>query len=156
MVAGATNGTHTYIYRDPETVLKQHAGSNTLLPAIVLNLTHPESVQFSDSDQFLAVQSGHHFAVYDADSDRRFYYDIPLPILAGQRATWMDGNRLTLVSNNKVIVFDYDGLNRQTLVASNVHFMPYFSGDYKKLYTFTTSLTVPGRAAIIRTDLVAK
>ena len=157
MVATASNEGRTYIYRDPENSLRAQTNSNaTLLPAITLAINNPEFLSFSDSARFIAVQSGAHFAVYDAESDRRFYYDITPGVEAGHQATWMDSNRLTVINKDKVQVFDFDGTNEQTLIAANPNFPPFFDRDYKWLYTFAPSITVNGRAAITRTDLIVK
>ncbi len=156
MVASAVSENRTYIYRDPETILKRQSSSPTLLPAIVLTTSQPEFLAFSDSSRFVAVQSGSHFAVYDADSDRRYYYDLTPALEAGRKATWMDGNRLTVASDAKTLVFDFDGTNQQTLVATDPNFPPIFDPDFKWLYNFAPSITVSGRAAITRTDLVLK
>ncbi len=156
MVATATSANRTYIYRDPETALKRQTLKTTLLPAIVLTISKPEFLSFSDSARFVSVQSGTHFAVYDTDSDRRYYYDMAPALEAGHQAMWMDGNRLTAVSGAKATVFDFDGTNRQTLVPADANLPLIFDKDYKWLYTLAPSITVPGRAAITRTDLVIK
>ncbi len=84
------------------------------------------------------------------------HYDVSPGLETGHKAAWMDGNRLSSVSDGKAVVFDFDGTNKQTLVAADPAFPPLFNPDFKWLYTFAPSLTVPGRAAITRTDLVAK
>lgn len=155
-VASVENENRTYIYRDPETALKQRTDSNELLPAIVLNIVQPQYISFSDTAQFIAAQSGKHMAVYDTKNDRRHYYDLTFPLDSSSEAKWMDGNRLTVQSQAKAMVFDFDGSNTQTLVNNDPNFQPYFDRDYKWLYAIAPSVTVPGRPAVTRTDLVVK
>ncbi len=155
MVASSAEEGHTYIYRDPEAALKGNP-SNTLLPAIVLTLPNPQFLSFSDSARFIAVQAGSRFAVYDAESDRRFYYDLGMPLPSTPRASWMDGSRLTSTSNGKVIAFDFDGTNQQVLSAADASLPAFFDRDYKWLYSLGPSLTVSGKAALTRTELVVK
>jgi len=156
MAAGVASENRAYVYRDPENILKQQPTNTGLLPAIVLNISKPTFLSASDSERFIAAQSGSQFAVYDTESDRRYYYDISPTIAAGQAATWLDGNHLSVVSGNKAVVFDFDGINKQTLVTANPNFRLMFSPDFKWLYAFGPSITVPGRAAITRTDLIVK
>lgn len=156
MVAAAQSENRVYIYRDPEAALKQRGSKNALLPAIVLTIDKPAAVAFSENARFVSVQNGSHFAVYDAATDRRYYYGLTLPIDNNHQATWMDGNRLTLISQARVLVFDFDGTNQQILAAADPAFRPFFDRDYKWLYTLGPSLTVAGRFAMTRSDLVAK
>ena len=90
------------------------------------------------------------------EKNRRFYYDIKLPIDTGRQVKWMDGYRLATVANGKSFVFDYDGVNLQELsvaiAASNV----FFDGDYAGLYNIAPSVTVPSRFAVTRTELTVK
>jgi hypothetical protein len=51
-------------------------------------------------------------------------------------AAWMDGHHLTYVSHGKLIMFDFDRANRQTLVAAQPNYIPFFAPDYKFVYTF--------------------
>lgn len=157
MVASVPSEGRTYIYRDPENILKSGQVKNpVLLPAIVLAINKPEYLSFSESARFVAVQSGSHFAVYDAESDRRYYYDVEPALEKGRQANWMDGNRLSTATDGKALVFDFDGTNKQTLVAAQPSMPLFFDKDYKWLYTLAPSITVSGRAAITRTDLVIK
>jgi hypothetical protein len=64
-----------------------------------------------------------------------YRYESPLAIAGTQQAKWMDGHRLTAVTDGKVQVFDFDGTNLQTLVASRPEFTPYFDRDYQYIYT---------------------
>lgn len=156
MVASAQNDNRTYVYRDPETVLKRNAGSQTLLPAIVLFINQPSYLSVSKTNHFMAVQSGKHFAIYDADSDRRFYYDLPFAVSNDNQAKWLDDSHLTIVTGSKATIFDYDGSNQQILVNATAGLPTVIDPDYRWLYAFGPSLTVKGRAAITRTNLTVR
>ncbi len=156
MAAAAQGEGRTYIYRDPEATLKQKTVSTSLLPAIVLNITHPLFLSISDTSQFIAVQSVGHFAVYDAESDRRFYYDLNSPVTDDSHAVWMDNSHLNTVSQGKILAFDFDGTNQQLLATSDQKFTAYLDHDSKWLYALGPSITVPGKAALTRTELVIK
>lgn len=154
IVAGAVKEKKIYVLRDPVKVL-QRSATPKLVPAAILRLDNAENVSFSTNARFIASQAGSRFAVYDAETDEIHRYDTTLDLLPGIKANWMDGHRMTLISKEKVEVFDFDGTNRQTLSPSYSNTAPYFDRDYKWLYTLTNS-SVNGRAALLRTDLTVK
>jgi hypothetical protein len=49
----------------------------------------------------------------------------------------MDGNRLWYVSSGKVVVHDYDNLNRQTLQDALPQYGVYFAPNYLRGYSLT-------------------
>jgi len=156
MVVAPSNEGHAYIYKNPQNVLKDSDPKTVLIPFTVLKIDNPQFVSFSEIARFIAVQSGPKFAVYDIETDRRYYYDSKLAFAPGQQATWMDGHRLLAVLGGKTVVFDYDGINMQTLAASYQGFLPFFDRDYYELYDVAPSVTDPAKAAVIRTDLKVK
>jgi hypothetical protein len=66
---------------------------------------------------------------------RAYRYDTELDFKPGQKAVWMDGHRLTGVIGDDVVVFDFDGINKQVLTSSVPGLLPYFSANYENLYT---------------------
>lgn len=156
MVMAPSNEGHAYIYKNPQDILKKADSKMVLVPFTVLKIDDPQFVSFSDNARFIAVQSGSKFAVYDIETDRRYYYDSKLAFAPGQQATWMDGHRLLAVIGGKNIVYDYDGINMQTLSASYDGFLPFFDRDYVELYNVAPSVTNPAQASVIRTELKAK
>jgi hypothetical protein len=46
----------------------------------------------------------------------------------------MDGNRLMYVSGGKVVVFDYDHRNLQTLQDASAAYVPFFAPNYSYSY----------------------
>jgi len=68
-------------------------------------------------------------------------------------ASWMDGNRLNYVSGGKLLVFDYDYTNNQTLIAANPTYLPFFAPDYQHMYTLAAG-TVAGQISLTQTALL--
>lgn len=120
-----------------------------------LRVPNPSHVSFSANAQYIALQGGSAFHVYDIDREFAYRYDVQSPLDQPQKfATWMDGDRLTYASNGKQIVFDYDSVNKRTLVPSSATYAAAFDRDYKYLYTFApkgeTGLSL--QATPLRTD----
>ncbi len=133
VVAGAKKDDNTYVYRDPVKAFLRKK-TDTELTTRTLRLKNVNQVSFSESSQFIAAQSGQNFDVYDADQDRQYHYKITDKIDPGSQVSWMDGHRLAFVSKNKLAVFDFDGINKQTLVSSGSQFPAMFNPDYSQLF----------------------
>ncbi|MDB5164159.1 MAG: hypothetical protein JWS12_777 [Candidatus Saccharibacteria bacterium] len=155
VAAGATSEGRTYIFKNPLDALKQHP-PETLAPISILRLDNPLSLSFSNNTRFIMVQSGNKFSVYDADDDRRFSYQLKFPVDDTAKAVWMDGHRLMLTHEGKTYVWDFDGVNQQSLSASSLAEGAFFDRDYLKLFNVAPSVAVPGRYALTQTDLKAK
>lgn len=151
-VIGATNEGRVSIYRNPMTRSKNTPNG---LPQAhtVLIMQDPQQVAFSANARFILTQSGNKFAVYDAETNRRFYYDINLEIPKEIKATWMDGHRILVNANNKVYVFDFDGINQHELVTILPDTLPFFDRDYNRLYTLAPATTVADKTALSYTPL---
>ncbi len=154
VAAGASVEQKVSIYIDPFDELKKENASQ--LPAsVLLRLNAPvQYMAFSANTRLLEIQSGSSFAVYDAENKRQFRYDTKLNLPLEYQATWMDGHRLTAISDGKLRVFDFDGTNMQTLMNSTPAFTPFFDRDYRKLYTVSPSATVKNKTALLFTDLI--
>lgn len=151
IVAGAPTEHKVYVYKDPLPVLK-HQTNVPLVPATVLRVnTVPTDVSFSANARFVAVQGGQDFAVYDAEADRTYRYHQDLAFAPDDHARWMDGHRLYAVIGGKLTVFDYDGINQQTLTPNLPGMLPFFDRDYKLLYNIAPSSGTA--AALTRTPL---
>lgn len=152
VTVGTVKAGRIYIYRDP--MVQKTTNSNALPSSITtLNMTQPSQVLFSANTRFIMTQSGSKFAVYDAEEGRRYYYTSDLALPAELKATWMDGHRLVINHDNKVTVFDYDGINKQSLVPILPGTLPYFDRDYTRLFTIAPSVDDVTKTALTRTDL---
>lgn len=134
VAVGAASENHVYVYRDPFEQLQKDPTQN-LVPVDVVKLTAPNYVAFSDNSQFIMVESGQDFAVYDAENERSHVYRIGKPLDApATHATWMDGFRMRMVSGGQMTIFDYDGTNVQSLGATQPAYLPLFDSSYQTLY----------------------
>lgn len=152
-VVGATKEQRLYIFKNPVAAIKRNSAGRPIPVAVLRTANAPEFVSFSANARFIASQSGNELSVYDAETDRQHRYDIQLGLPAGQKLTWMDGHRLTAVTGDKTVVFDYDGTNKQTLNNAINGLQPMFDRDYEALFTLSPSVAVTGRPALTRTEL---
>lgn len=137
VAVGAQNENKVYVYKDPMTALKD-APLNIVVPVQILKVNSPTYAVFSDNARFVVAENADHFAVYDAEIDKGYAYQIKTSVDAPQaHATWMDGYHLDLVSGGRVQVFDFDGANAQTLSSANPSYAPLFNGNYTFMYTMT-------------------
>jgi hypothetical protein len=153
VIVGATSENIVYVYRDP---IGQLGSSSVKLPVAIraIKISAPTHVSFSPTAQYVVAEGGSHFGVYDIFLKRTYVYTHPLPLDAPQtHAQWMDGNRLTYVSGGKLVVFDYDRRNQQTLMPANAGAGPFFSADYKYVYAFAPG-TAGAAAQLTQTALL--
>jgi len=155
MVIAAQSGNRAYLYKDAVDEVKRDPGALPA-PMLALNVSAPEHVSFSANARFIAVQGGSRFGIYDAEFNRVHRYDIQLPAAEQQRARWMDGHRLTLENEGKLIVFDFDNANRQSLVSMQPGSRAFFNRDYTALYTVSPAAGNKDKSAILRTELKLK
>lgn len=149
--SAATDG-KVYIYKNPIATLKDK--SKSLSPMVLMKLDGAQYLSFSGNARFISVQAGSHFAVYDLETEQQYKYDTKISVPEKYEAKWMDGHRLMLVgTDNKMTVFDYDGLNPQQLVATNNVFVPMFDRDYNRLYTVSPTKADSTKQGLIWTDL---
>ncbi len=155
VAVGSNNDNKVYIYQDP---VGQIATFPTLLPVPlwVLDVDQPNYLNFSDNAQFIMTENGDSYGVYDLQNDLGYLYtDKNEPLDAPQlHATWMDGDRLSYVSDSKLIVQDYDNKNMQTLVSASPLYLPFFSTNYD--YLFTLTLNSAGQYELNQTALLTK
>jgi len=151
-VIAQKNTNEVFIYKDALKKIKQNS-SVVPSPAIMLKVDKVSYVSFSTNARFIMAQSGSHIAIFDAETSRRYYYDLTDSVAPDVQATWMDGHRIVLVNNGQTTVFDFDGINKQTLAPSAGGFNPYFTGDYLGLYNIAPSVQVPGKFALTKTEL---
>ena len=153
VAAGDSAENKAYIYKDPVAQLNT-APSHAVVPIQVLHVINPDYLSFSANTQFIVTEHGAQFGVYDIQNKNGYNYTSPMPLDAPQlHATWMDGNRLTYVSGGKLIVFDYDDANLQTLVPLDAGYLPFFSSDYHYLYGMAPDTS--GQLEVSQTPLLA-
>ena len=152
MVAGASAEKKAYVYKNPFEILNKTSGNRIPIPESVLKTDAVgQYVSFSTNTRFISLQSGSQFAVYDVEMERLYRYDTKLKLTGGEKARWMDGHRLSVTSEGKLVVFEYDGINAQKLVDMSGSHLPYFDRDYDRFFTISPSPIVPNRISMIMT-----
>lgn len=153
VAAGGSAEGRVYVYKDPQSVIKQ-SNAKTAIPVSVLRVDNPAWLEFSANTQFIALQGGQNFAVYDAENDQDYRYTITEPIdQTNPAVSWMDGHRILAVSQGKMLVFDYDGINVQSLAGNIPGVTPFFDRDYKLMYNLGPGISNPSQFSLSKTDL---
>lgn len=148
---GSPLESNVYIYMNPAQKL-QRDGTQPLVPVEILKLVAPNYIEFSASSQHLMAQNGQNIAVFDAENESSYVYQLDRPIDPPQaNITWMDGNHLRFVSGGNTTILDYDGSNVQTLAPASAQFLPFFDTVYQNAY----NLVPLGGAAEGRMQLTA-
>jgi hypothetical protein len=153
VAVGDNTDSRVYIYKDPAGQLAAQP-KQAAVPVQVLHVPQPNYLSFSDNAQFIVASNGNRFGVYDIENDMGRNYtisaglDVPQP-----HATWMDGDRLTMVSGGKLLVFDYDGTNLQTLMPASSSYQAAFAPDYKTVYSLAPAAA--GQFDLTQTFLLA-
>jgi hypothetical protein len=155
VAAGASIDNRVYVYKDPQDTIKTTDIKVLTLPYTALRVANPDWLEFSANTQFLTLEGGSQFATYDFENQRTYKYDLNLPLdAAAPHASWMDGDRLIINSQGKMVVVDYDGTNLQTLYANQAGLVPAFDRQYRLLYTVVPSSAADGSFTLDRTNLV--
>jgi hypothetical protein len=153
VAAGDSADNKVYIFKDPAGQLAEQP-DHVVVPAQVLHVLQPNYVSFSDNAQFIVASGGNHFGVYDIENETGYSYSVPAGLDAPQiHASWMDGDRLAMVSGGKVLVFDYDGTNQQPLMTASSLYVPAFAPDYKTVYALAPAATA-GQFELTQTFLL--
>jgi hypothetical protein len=136
VAAGSSVENKVYVYRNPLDTLRDKSNP-PLVPVQILKLTAPNYISFSANARFVMAENGDQFAVYDAENEKGYAYQLKTPLDAGVgHANWMDGFRLDVVSGGKLVVFDFDGANQRPLMAMNPAYKPFFDRNYRLVYAF--------------------
>ncbi len=153
VAAGASAGDKVYIYKDPVGQLSRDP-KQAVVPIQVLHVVQPNYLSFSSNAQFIMAESGTRFGVYDIENKTGYNYTRTAEIDSPQaHASWMDGHRLAYVSQGKLTVFDYDNTNRQTLVAADSGYLPFFTPNYKFVMLLAPAATA-GQVTLTQTSLL--
>ena len=154
VAVAASNDSSVYVYKNPQT---QPATSPDAYPDPWrrLDITDPSYLSFSSNTQFLMAESGQNFVVYDFENLLQYRYTASQPLDQPQtHATWMDGDRLMYISGGKLVVFDYDYRNAQTLMPALPAYTPLFDPNYSHVYALAPSAKTAGGTALTGTWLL--
>jgi len=134
VVAGSKKDDEVYVYRNPVQAIERREASPEFTTR-TLRINGTDKVAFSANSRFIAAQNDDRFVVYDAEQDRQYRYDTPVEFDNNVPAEWMDGHRLVGISDAAIVVFDFDGINVQTLSPGLSGFGPFFDADYEFLFS---------------------
>ncbi len=124
------------IYKDP---LKKPILAKQL-PLVKVTFEKPTSLTFSDSSQFVMIQSGSNFKVYDLEDLMQYQSQLPFTLAAGSTLTWIDSHHIQATAENGTShLLEYDGQNQQALVSTKTGTKIYFSNNYENMYSFLDS-----------------
>lgn len=152
VVVGAGSEDKVYIYKNPMSQLD--SGKSVLVPVYILRVPAASYVSFSPNARFIVAENGTQFGVYDAEYPGGYVYDTKLPVDAPQpHANWMDGNHLDYVSGGKLVMFDFDEGNLQTLMPAAPNYVPFFSPDYKFVDVIAAPTAQDVKAELTSTSL---
>jgi hypothetical protein len=153
VAVGAASEDEIFIYDDPVGQLS-NTPNHAPVPVQVMRIMNPNYLSFSTNAQFIMAENGQQFSVYDIENARGYAYTTEQSLDAPQtNAVWMDGDRLTYVSGGKVVVFDYDHTNVQTLMADNPNYTPSFAPDYSKVFTLAPTTSSATTTDLMQTSL---
>jgi len=154
VAVGSSVDNKVYVFRNPQAVRKTGKIQN-LVPVQVLRVTAPNYLAFSSNTRFVMIENATSFAIFDAETDKNYTYATSQPLDAPQsHAVWMDGHRVSYVSGGKLVIFDYDNINMQTLSAASPNFLPFFDRDYRNLYSITPPTSATGQSILTQTNLL--
>lgn len=134
----ATGEKGAYLYRNP---FAQTVTSGGELPQAwrFLRIDQPGTLKFSDTARFLLLANGQSCTVYDAELIAVRRYSVANSLDAPQQSvSWLDGYRLTYISDGTVNVLDYDNQNAVKLQTALASYPVFFSNDNKYMFTFSS------------------
>jgi len=138
VAVGSNTDNRVYVYQDPVSQISNTPGQLPY-PVWVMHVPNPNYLSFSQNAQYIITESNYTYGVYDILNQIGYSYNNPTMPLEPPQAnvSWMDGNRITYVVNNKLIIEDYDNKNIQKLVPASPNYLPAYDTNYKYVYTLT-------------------
>lgn len=152
-VIGSNKLNRVIIYKNPLDSIK-NSQKKSAIPLLSLPISNVQSVSFSATARFISAQSGQNFALYDIEAKDTFKYSLDAPLAGPMR--WMDGHRLIGTASSKVIIMDFDGINRHSLVATNMSKSAFFDRDYEQMYVTNQDSAVATNILLQRVSMFSE
>ncbi len=150
---GASSDNFVYLYENPLGQATSQTNAK-IVPFLAMKITSPNFDSFAPTAQFVLVENGTNFVIYDFYNNIMYHYSVPAPLDPPQtHVNWMDGNRLVYVSGGKIDESDYDNTNRHTLTQALPQFDQFFAPDYHSY--FAISQNKSGTVELYQTSLIA-
>jgi hypothetical protein len=153
VVVGSDADHRVFVYKNPQVVLSKQDGTKPTPQATLKATGTLTEAIFSQNTRFVLAQSGQHFEMYDAEADKIFRYDIDKKLDDPSKVVWMDGHRLRASNEKKIMIFDFDGSNRQTLVPAAPNLPVFFNRDFTALYSLNEQSATPVKVGFYATEL---
>jgi hypothetical protein len=138
-----------YVYKNPLDAFKRSA--TTVAPKTILSVSSYSQLEMSPNERFIMLRGGQQFTIFDTDTDRTHHFTFSSSIDTNTLVRWMDGFHLLAHSGGNLFMVDFDGSNKQQLVAAS-GMAVFFDKDFLKLFTFAQP-TTNGHVVLERTDL---
>ncbi len=131
-VVGASSGKDEfYVFRNPRVVVSQKDQQSLFTRTI--RLDGANQLSLSDNARFIATENDSKFAVYDIEEDKLFKYELDKKYKSVVSHDWMDGHRIIVQAEGKVLVFDFDGSNQQYLFNTVAGYQIGFNSEYSNI-----------------------
>lgn len=132
-------GDLTSVYRDPIRII-EHPDEKTEIAR--LKLDDLKYLSFSPNGQFVMVQSGESFRLFDFDTESKRAFNMRLEVVKTTEANWIDDFHLSLIDTKSGAYFiDYDGLNPHMINAVDAKLGVFYDEKIEGMYFFSTDKT---------------
>lgn len=129
----------TSVYKDPVGII-EHPEERTEITK--LKLDDLRYLSFSPGGQFVVVQSGQSFRLYDFYIDGNRAFNMKLEISKDYEAKWIDDFHISLVDTKSGAYFiDYDGLNPHLINTVDAQLGVFYDEKIEGMYFFNTDKT---------------
>lgn len=147
VVAGARSVGEINVYENPVTNLSNYP-SRPLQPVTVLRIKDADYEKFSPNAQYLAVESGNNFVMYDVAYHEVYNFTLADKLEKPQtHGQWMTNGQFCYVSEGQLVVFEFDGTNVHHLMAASPDYEPFFDTNYNYAYTLAPNTDKVSQAA---------
>lgn len=128
----------TFVYKDPIRII-EHPDEKIGLTLAQLKLADLKYLSFSPNGQFVMVQSGESFRLYDFEGEVKRAFNTKLEIAKSTKADWIDGSHLSLIdTKSKAYFMDYDGLNSHLISAVDATLGVFYDEKIEGMLFFST------------------
>lgn len=132
LLDNTTGNLTIYINPHHEPLLGQQLNKENIVVSGANNLA------VSKTGQFIAIQSGKNFGVYDLDRDKKYYFSLSFNPLANEIFEWMDNYRILIHDDGGYLrIFEFDGGNEEKIILTNSKFKIFTDSSYENLYSIT-------------------
>ncbi len=141
------------VYNDPIDALKDNEISDIPVPTTVLRVASPQELVISADSSVIVARGAENFASHEFEADRSYTFKLNGAIDENQELRWLDGQHILLSIGGLQHIFDFDGSNNYTLVASTPFFGTYADNRIDYLVTLKPADATSAEVQLTRTFL---